>query len=173
MLYHDLILALKKTLKHPKADEQARHTFIEKMLAYQTNNHPLVYSDESGFALDMPRECGYSQRGQRCYGQKDWHAKGRLNAIGAVIEMELITVSLFDSHINADIFYAWLTQDLLPKLPDKSVLIMDNARFHKREDILEAISTKGFLLEFLPAYSPDLNPIEHKWAEVKAARRRE
>lgn len=143
------------------------------MIAYQNDDHPLIYIDESGFAFDMPREYGYSKKGKRCYGQKDWHAKGRLNAIGAVMEMELITVTLFDSNINADIFYAWLTQDLLPKLPDRSVLIMDNARFHTREDIVEAIRAQEFILEFLPAYSPDLNPIEHKWAEVKATRRRE
>lgn len=121
----------------------------------------------------MPREYGYSPRGKRCYGKKDWHARGRVNAIGAVIEMELITVTLFEHNINSDIFYAWLTQDLLPKLPEKSVLVMDNARFHKREDMEAAIKAQGFILEFLPAYSPDLNPIEHKWAEIKAIRRRE
>ena len=98
------------------------------MIAYQNDNHSLVYIDESGFVFDMPREYGYLEKGKRCYGQKNWHAKGRLNAIGAVIEMELLTVTLFDSNINADIFYAWLTQDLLPKLPDKSALIMDTFR---------------------------------------------
>ena len=50
---------------------------------------------------------------------------------------------------------------------------MVNARFHTREDIVEVIRAQEFILEFLPAYSPDLNPIEHKWVEVKATRRRE
>lgn len=121
----------------------------------------------------MPREHGYSPIGQRCYGKKDWHAKGRINAIGAVVDMDMVTVSLFDSNINADIFHAWLTEDLLPKLPSGAVLVMDNARFHKRSDIIESIHEKGLILEFLPAYSPDLNDIEHKWAELKAGRRRE
>ena len=49
---------------------------------------------------------------------------------------------------------------------------MNNASFHKRLDIIEAIQDKGVILEFLPPYSPDLNPIEHKWAQAKSARRK-
>ena len=48
---------------------------------------------------------------------------------------------------------------------------MDNATFHKREDIQTAIRGAGHILEYLPAYSPDLNPIERKWAQAKAVRR--
>ncbi|WP_417911373.1 transposase, partial [Candidatus Electronema sp. PJ] len=46
-----------------------------------------------------------------------------------------------------------------------------NAAFHKRDDIQEAISSCGHELEFLPPYSPDLNPIEHEWAQAKALRK--
>ena len=48
---------------------------------------------------------------------------------------------------------------------------MDNAAFHKREDIQTAIQQAGMTLEYLPPYSPDLNPSEHKWAQAKAIRR--
>jgi hypothetical protein len=47
----------------------------------------------------------------------------------------------------------------------------DNASFHKRADFQHLIEQQGHLLEFLPPYSPDLNPIEHKWAQAKALRR--
>ncbi|WP_417911347.1 transposase, partial [Candidatus Electronema sp. PJ] len=47
-----------------------------------------------------------------------------------------------------------------------------NAAFHKRDDIQEAISSCGHELEFLPPYSPDLNPIEHEWAQAKALRKK-
>ncbi len=120
----------------------------------------------------MPRSHGYSVKGIRCHGTRDWHAKGRTNVIGAIKGFAFLTVSLFDSNINADIFHTWLTQDLLPKMDAGSVLVMDNATFHKRKDMLEAIAEKGIILEFLPAYSPDLNPIEHKWAQAKAIRKK-
>jgi len=47
---------------------------------------------------------------------------------------------------------------------------MDNASFHKRIDIQTAILEAGHILEYLPPYSPDFNPIEHKWAQAKAHR---
>ena len=131
----------------------------------------IIYIDESGFAHDMPRIRGYALRGQRCYGVQDWHAKGRTNVIGALIGKLLLTVGLFNANINADIFCAWVVQDLLPKLPPASIVVMDNATFHKRQDIKDALCKAGHILEYLPAYSPDLNPIEHKWAQSKAVRK--
>ena len=110
--------------------------------------------------------------GERCSGIHNWHARGRINAIGALYENELLTVSLFDGSINSDVFGAWIRQDLLPKLPENSVVVMDNAAFHKRQDIQEAIKSAEHLLEYMPVYSPDLNPIEHKWAQAKALRRK-
>jgi len=119
----------------------------------------------------MPRTHGYATQGKRCYGTHDWHAKGRFNAIGAIIGFEFLTVSLFDTTVNSNVFYAWITQDLLPKMPANAVIVMDNATFHKRADIKEAILAQDIILEYLPAYSPDLNPIEHKWAQAKAIRK--
>jgi len=130
-----------------------------------------VYIDESGFAHDMPRRHGYAPAGQRCHGVHNWHARGRTNAIGALIGKELLTVGLFDVNVDADVFTGWARQDLLPKLPPASVIGMDNATFHKRPDTQAAIVNEGHTLEFLPAYSPDLNPIEHTWAHLKSRRR--
>lgn len=57
------------------------------------------------------------------------------------------------------------------KLPERSVIVMDNAIAHKRADIWSAINEPSCTFEFLPPYSPDLNPIERKWAQAKAIRR--
>lgn len=119
----------------------------------------------------MPRTHGYAPRGQRCIGSQDWHAKGRTNAIGALIDKALLTVALFNVNINADVFTGWVEQDLLPKLPKNSVIVMDNATFHKRDDTQTAIRKAGHELLYLPSYSPDLNPIEQKWAQTKALRK--
>ena len=95
-----------------------------------------------------------------------------MNAIGAIIGFTFLSVGLFNANIDSDIFYAWLTQDLLPKVPPDSVIIMDNASFHKRNDMREAIKQRGIILEYLPTYSPDLNPIERKWAQAKSIRKK-
>ena len=141
------------------------------MTRYESEGKTIIYLDESGFAHDSPRPYGYAPRGQRCFGIHNWHAKGRTNAIGAIIGFTFLTLALFDSTINSDVFYAWLTQDLLPKAPKGAVIVMDNATFHKRHDMVKAIDDSGCKLEFLPPYSPDLNPIEHKWAQAKAIRK--
>ena len=142
------------------------------MMRYEFfDNRPIVYVDESGFALDSPRDYGYSAKGKRCYGTKDWHARGRLNAIGAIHNFEFLTVDLWDCNIDSDVFYEWLTKALIPKLPPNSVVVMDNASFHKPEDMMEALETAGHTPAFLPPYSPDLNPIEKKWAQAKVIRR--
>jgi len=120
----------------------------------------------------MPRTHGYTPKGQRCYGASDWTARGKTNVIGALIGDSLLTVSLFEDNINTNIFTTWTYQDLLPKLPPNSVIVMDNAGFHKNKDMQDKIKEQGHILEYLPAYSPDLNPIEHKWAQAKAARRK-
>ncbi len=74
--------------------------------------------------------------------------------------------------INADVFHARISRELLPELPDSSVIVMDNAAFHKRGDIRETITSCGHEPEFLPPYSPDPNPIEHKRAQAKALRKK-
>lgn len=147
--------------------------FCQRVKQHKARGRPIVFLDESGFAHDMPRTHGYAKRGQRCYGTQDWGAKGRTNVIGALLGQTLLTVSLFKANINTEIFTAWIRQDLLPKLPPASVIVMDNAAFHKNKDMQEEIKEAGHTLEYLPSYSPDLNPIEQKWAQAKAIRKKQ
>ena len=120
----------------------------------------------------MPRTHGYSAKGKPCYGVQDWNARGRVNAIGALLAGALLSVGLTHANVDADIFHIWATQDLIPKLPEHSVLVLDNATFHKRNDTRAAIEDAGHTLLFLPPYSPDLNDIEHTWAQAKSYRRK-
>lgn len=120
----------------------------------------------------MRRTHGYSAKGQRCYGEHDWGAKGRTNVIGALFQKTLIAVTLFNCNIDADVFFSWTKNCLLKSLPPKSVVVMDNATFHKRKDIENIIKMSGHTLEYLPPYSPDLNLIEHHWAMKKAQRKK-
>jgi hypothetical protein len=149
-----------------------RLIFREKIKSYREENKPIIYIDESGFAHDMPRTHGYAKKGQRCYGTHDWGARGRTNAIGALLDKKLLTVSLFDVNVNTKVFNSWIDEDLIPNLPEGSVVVMDNASFHKSPKMKDQIKLAGHILEYLPPYSPDLNPIEHKWAQAKSIRRK-
>jgi transposase len=92
--------------------------------------------------------------------------------IGAFLGGVLLTVSLFDTTINTQIFNFWVKEDLIPHLPPQSVVILDNASFHKSPEMKKTLEKSGHTLLYLPTYSPDLNPIEHKWAQAKSIRRK-
>lgn len=151
---------------------EQRRNFLRKLDTCKIQGRPLVYIDESGFSHDMPRTHGYASKGQRCFGTQDWNAKGRTNVIGALLGKVMLTCWLCSFNVDSDVFHSWTTNDLLPNLPPNAVVIMDNATFHKRADTQKAIKDAGHILEYMPAYSPDLHPIEHKWAQAKAIRRK-
>ena len=58
----------------------------------------------------------------------------------------------------------------MPKLPDGSVIVLDNSSFHKNKDMQDDVRKACYILEYLPAYCPDLNLIEHKWTQAKKIR---
>ena len=99
---------------------------------HQTDNSNLI-----NFLQQDPH--GYSSKGQKCYGLQDWGAKGRTNVIGALCKGVLLTVTLLNGSVNTEVFNAWVEQDLIPKLPPKSVVIMDNATFNKSPLIYEML----------------------------------
>ena len=74
----------------------------------------------------------------------------------------------FKSYCNTDGVVAWVKKMLIPTLSRGDVMIWDNARFHKSPRLREAFDGAGIGLLFLPAYSPDLNPIEQFWATLKS-----
>ena len=65
------------------------------------------------------------------------------------------------------LFEAWLGQFLWKELKEPSVIIMDNARFHRRAVLREMAQRAGLIILPLPPYSPELSPIEKVWANIK------
>ena len=128
----------------------------------------IVYMDESGFESETLRPFGYAPIGIPCIDSYNWQAKKRTNVIGALYEKVLFALDTFKENINGKIFYDWCKDMLIPSLKRKCVIVMDNASFHKR--VQKLLNRHGHRLLFLPPYSPDLNPIEKKWAQVKFLR---
>ena len=78
---------------------------------------------------------------------------------------------IYSGSCDADRFNLFISK-LVKVLPKGTVIVLDNASFHKSELARELVETAGCFLLFLPAYSPDLNPIEHTWAQIKSWLRR-
>ena len=126
--------------------------------------------DESGFEAETIRSHGYAPIGKPCIDSYNWQAKKRTNVIGALYEKMLFALDYFETNINSHIFYDWCKFTLIPSLKTKCVIVMDNARFHKSRRIQKLLNRHGHRILWLPPYSPDLNPIEKKWAQAKFLR---
>ena len=128
--------------------------------------------DESGFEAETIRSHGYAPIGKPCIDSYKWQAKKRTNVIGALYEKMLFALEYVETNINSNsnIFYDWCKFTLIPSLQTKSVIVMDNARFNKSRRIQKLLNRHGHRILWLPPYSPDLNPIEKKWAQAKFLR---
>lgn len=80
----------------------------------------------------------------------------------------MVAPCVFDGAINGEMFLGYIEQVLVPTLTRDDVVIMDNLGCHKVAGVCEAIEAAGAAVKFLPAYSPDLNPIEMAFAKLKA-----
>jgi transposase len=92
--------------------------------------------------------------------------------MGALVRGTLLSVSLFPCNINAEVFCAWATQDLLPKLPASNAVVMDLCPLGITPPSTsgKALKAAPAMPDFLPTYPPGLNPIEHKWVQLKSIR---
>jgi transposase len=79
---------------------------------------------------------------------------------------------VFDGPINGEKFLAYVEQVLAPTLSPGDIVIMDNLSSHKIAGVQKAIEAAGASQRFLPAYSPDLDPIEQVFAKLKNALRK-
>jgi transposase len=73
---------------------------------------------------------------------------------------------------DTEVFQAYVRAVLIPSLRSGDIVVMDNLGAHKNSRTLELITQAGAEVRFLPAYSPDLNPIEMMWSKVKALLRK-
>lgn len=129
-----------------------------------------VYIDESGFEPDSHRRHGWSPRGHPVYGDRSGHKRPRESLIAARRGSDFLAPMLFSGTADATLVNAWTRHLLCQELRPNSTLIFDNAAFHKKKDLAAIAQENGHHLLFLPPYSPDLNPIEHDFANLKKRR---
>lgn len=131
----------------------------------------LVYLDETGFDTTTQRSHGRAETGKRLYGKRSGNRRPRTSLIGALAQGKLIAPMVFNGTTNTDVFNQWLERQLLPAIGKGMTIIMDNAVFHKSDKTKQLIQQAGCSLLFLPPYSPELNPIEQTWANLKRQRK--
>ena len=126
-----------------------------------------MFIDETWTKTNMARLRGRGPRGQRVIGAVP-HGHWKTSTFLAGLRHNRIVAPLvLDGAINGQSFTTYIEQFLAPTLVPGDVVVADNLGSHKVAPARHAIEARGATLLFLPAYSPDLNPIEQVFAKLK------
>jgi transposase len=123
--------------------------------------------DESGFDRYPYRRFGYGLIG--CIVQKLVHSDRptRISTIGIRNSEHKIASSMIYEGTAGSLTILAFFKAHLHEYPKGSVFVFDNARVHKGQELQDLFREYGCIIKFLPAYSPDLNPIEKLWGSIK------
>ena len=120
----------------------------------------------------MTRLRGRSPKGKRLHASAPSGRWQTTTMIGSVRQDGSTTCMTIEGAVNGEVFRVYVRDILLPTLRPGDVLVMDNLSTHKDRESLEMLKQAGVEVRFLPAYSPDYNPIEMMWSKVKALLRK-
>ena len=127
----------------------------------------MYYPGESGVDHRLFRPHARAPRGEKVYAEVCGSRRGRTSVISAWRDGRLVSPTVFGGYCDRPVVDAYFAEVLLPSIPKGSVVVLDNASFHRSPSTLAVVEAAGCSLMFLPTYSPDLNPIEHTWATLK------
>jgi len=132
-----------------------------------------VWVDECGVHTSMTRRRARAPRGERAFGSVPRN-RGKNTVLMASMTLEgaMGEAMAVEGSTKAFVFEAYVERFLAPTLKGGQIVVMDNLGAHKTERVRELIEGRGCELWFLPAYSPDLNPIEEAFSKVKARLRK-
>jgi len=165
-----LKLTRKKKTKSDPRKYNKRNQFKQKLYQWSLRHlspKQLIYLDETGATINMIRDYARSPQGQRAYATKSLERGTRISTIGALGYNGLIAELCFEGTLNTHVFNYFIENRLAPKLKKGDVLILDNASAHDADELRDILTPLEVRVMFLPPYSPELNPIELIWSQVK------
>ena len=138
------------------------------MVAQEIDPERLVFVDEMGAHTSLAPLYGYSRKGERLHLQvprnrgKNTTLLASITLLGGMGETMAV-----EGSTNQEVFEAYVEHVLTPTLEAGQLVIMDNLSAHKPARVRELIESRSCELIYLPAYSPDFNPIEEAFAKIK------
>jgi len=171
---HYLELSFKKSLRAAEQDRPdvaaARRTLQRRQTKFDSKR--LVFIDETSVSTTITRLYGRAPQGERLV-QKVLHGNWRTVTFIAALRHNRITAPfVLEGAMNGETFKTYVEQFLAPTLKKGDIVFMDNASVHMVDGVEEAIESRGAIPFYLPAYSPDLNPIEQLFAKLKSMLRK-
>jgi transposase len=117
--------------------------------------------------LSLTRSEAWAPRGERVVDNVPGRRWENFTVIAALSVAGLHAPMLLPGAMNTEALRVWVRDCLAPLLKPGDILIWDNLGIHEDPEVAALIRATGARLEFLPPYSPDLNPIENAWSKAK------
>jgi transposase len=147
-------------------DPQARAAWQAGIEA--VDPHTLVFLDETSTQTVLTRSRARAPRGQRAVAAIPRNHGHNVTCLAAITPAGVTEPLVFEGPLDGPIFAQWLRDRLLPTIGSGRVIVLDNLSVHKTAAARAAVEAAGCELRFLPAYSPDFNPIELIFSQLKA-----
>jgi transposase len=159
------LAAQKKSLIATERDEPARAAWRDE--AVTLNPRDLVFVDETSTHTAMTRRRARAPRGERAVGRTPRNHGPNVTLLATLTPDGIGPTVAIPGAVDGAAFAAYAQRILAPSLRPGQVVVLDNLSAHKREEARMAVEAVGARLLFLPAYSPDFNPIELAFAKIK------
>ncbi len=167
---HHRLATKKKSLTALERDEGLRCTYRLRILQHAAEAFVVV--DETGYNLDMTPRYGRAPAGVRVSEQTPRNTPPNTTLIAALSTAGMQAPMLFEGGADHLAIEAYVEHVLAPTLQKGQIVVFDNLSAHKRARLEPLLAHKQCDVWFLPAYSPDLTPIELAFAKIKQAVRR-
>jgi transposase len=168
--FQRLNLPRKKTLRSSQATSERVQLLRAEYWAQVTtiDLKDLVFLDEMGILLGLMRTHARAAPGERAYDFKPFYRGSKVSVIGAITVSKVLAVMTINDSMDAAAFKVYVSKCLVPQLWKGAVVVMDNLPAHKVEAIAPLIEAVGARTLYMSPYSPEFNPIEHWWSQLKA-----
>lgn len=150
--------------------EAAREAWSEMMAQCEADK--LVFLDESGVNTDLSRRYGRAHGGERSVDKTPVNTPDNTTILSSVRLNGETAYTTYSGGTTREKFLDYLKNTLIPTLHEGDIVVMDNMRTHHVKEVQTLLQRAGMKLLYLPAYSPDLNPIENMWSKIKAILRK-
>jgi transposase len=155
----------KKRCYARERDPKQRAQFLHKV--QKLDPQKLVFIDEMGVNLNLTRTHARAPGAQRVVEALPRNTPPNVSVAGALGARKLLAACCVEGAFNGEAFAAFIEQMVVPRLQAGDTVLMDNVPTHQSARVAAAIKSAGAQLLKLPAYSPDLAPIEPYWSKLK------
>jgi hypothetical protein len=159
------VAAQKKSLIASERDEVARAIWRQEHA--DLLKRPVLFLDETSTQTVMTRSHARAPRGVRAVARVPRNHGENVTCLMGISPAGIVEPLVFAGALDGPIFAQWMRERLLPQLAPGTTIVLDNLSVHKNASARSAVERAGCRLLFLPAYSPDFNPIELANAKLK------